>query len=72
MPFWFPIDPIREMTCSTLYFHIDLKNSYHRMQWLGQGGAIQVKHTMYRLIKAGFVCEPYGTVNIKGKGEMEV
>jgi len=36
------------------------------------GGAVQITRATYELIKDGFLCEPRGTVNVKGKGEMEV
>ena len=43
-----------------------------RMESHGAGGVIQITRATYELIKDDFVCEPRGTVNIKGKGEMEV
>ena len=38
----------------------------------GSGGAIQIARATYELIKDSFACEPRGTVNVKGKGEMDV
>ena len=42
------------------------------MESHGQGGAIQITRATYELVKDNFVCEPRRTVNVKGKGEMEV
>jgi len=50
----------------------DAVNTASRMESHGVGGAIQVTQATYKLIKDEFVCEPRGTVNVKGKGEMEV
>jgi guanylate cyclase len=50
----------------------DAVNIASRMESHGLGGAVQITQTTYELIKDEFVCEPRGTVNIKGKGEMEV
>jgi guanylate cyclase len=36
------------------------------------GGTIQITRGTYELIKDEFVCESRGTVDVKGKGEMEV
>ncbi len=33
---------------------------------------IQITQATYELIKDAFVCESRGTVDVKGKGEMEV
>jgi hypothetical protein len=38
----------------------------------GFGGAVQITRATYELIKDEFVCEPRGTVDVEGKGEMEV
>jgi len=38
----------------------------------GLSGAVQITQATYELIKDEFVCERRGTVNVKGKGEMEV
>jgi guanylate cyclase len=35
-------------------------------------GAIQVTRGTYERIKDQFVCEPKGSVNVKGKGPVEV
>jgi guanylate cyclase len=42
------------------------------MQSHGVPGQIQVSESTYELIKDEFICEPRGTVNVKGKGEMNV
>jgi guanylate cyclase len=42
------------------------------MESHGVGGAVQITRVTYELIKDEFICEPRGTVNVKGKGEMEV
>ena len=47
-------------------------NVASRMESHGTGGTIQITRATYELIKGEFACEPRGTVNIKGKGEMEV
>src|SRR5258707_34028 len=49
----------------------DAVNVASRMESHGLGGAVQITQTTYELIKDEFVCEPRGTVNVKGKGEME-
>jgi adenylate cyclase len=50
----------------------DAVNIASRMESHGMGGGIQITCNTYELIKDDFVCEPRGTVHIKGKGEMEV
>lgn len=50
----------------------DAVNVASRMESHGLGGAVQITQATYELIKNDFVCEPRGTVNVKGKGEMEV
>lgn len=50
----------------------DAVNIASRMESHGVGGAVQITRVTYELIKDEFVCEPRGTVNVKGKGEMEV
>ena len=42
------------------------------MESHGQGKIIQITRATYELVKDKFVCEPRGTMNVKGKGEMEV
>jgi guanylate cyclase len=50
----------------------DAVNVASRMESHGLGGAVQITQATYELIKNEFVCEPRGSVNVKGKGEMEV
>jgi guanylate cyclase len=50
----------------------DAVNTASRMESHGQGGYIQITRATYELVKDEFICEPRGTVNVKGKGEMEV
>ena len=50
----------------------DAVNIASRMESHGLGGAVQITQATYELIRDEFMCEPRGTVNVKGKGEMEV
>lgn len=50
----------------------DAVNVASRMESHGLGGAVQITQATHELIKEEFVCEPRGTVNVKGKGEMDV
>lgn len=50
----------------------DAVNLASRMESLGEAGKIQITRSTYELIKYDFICEPIGTVNVKGKGETEV
>jgi class 3 adenylate cyclase len=50
----------------------DAVNIASRMESHGMGGAVQITQATYELIKEEFECEPRGTVNVKGRGEMEV
>lgn len=50
----------------------DTVNTASRMQSHGIPGQIQVSEVTYELIKDEFICEPRGTINVKGKGEMKV
>jgi guanylate cyclase len=50
----------------------DAVNIASRMESHGLGGAVQITRATYELIKDDFICEPRGTVYVKGKGEMEV
>ena len=49
----------------------DAVNTAGRMQTESAPGRIQITRTTYELLKDEFVCEPRGTVAVKGKGEME-
>jgi adenylate cyclase len=48
----------------------DAVNIAIRMESHGLGNAVQITQATYELIKNEFVCEPRGTVNVKGKGEL--
>ena len=50
----------------------DAVNIASRMESHGLGNAVQITQATYELIKDEFVCEPRGSVNVKGKGEMDV
>jgi guanylate cyclase len=49
----------------------DAVNTAGRMQTEGTPGRIQITRATYELLRDEFVCEPRGTVSVKGKGEME-
>jgi guanylate cyclase len=49
----------------------DAVNVASRMESQGTTDRIQITHATYELIKDEFVCEPRGTISVKGKGEME-
>jgi adenylate cyclase len=50
----------------------DAVNIASRMESHGLGNAVQITQATYELIKDEFICEPRGSVNVKGKGEMDV
>jgi adenylate cyclase len=49
----------------------DAVNIASRMESQGTPGRIQIARATYDLIKDEFVCEPRGTISVKGKGDME-
>jgi adenylate cyclase len=49
----------------------DSVNTASRMEAHGTPGRIQITRATYELLKDEFVCEPRGTVTVKGKGDME-
>jgi adenylate cyclase len=49
----------------------DVVNTASRMESEGIEGSIQITESTYRLIDDTFVCEPRGTVSVKGKAPME-
>lgn len=53
-------------------FHLwgDTVNTASRMQSTGEAGKLHISETTYELIKDTFICEPRGTIEVKGKGEM--
>ncbi len=56
-------------------FHYDIwgdaVNIASRMESHGIPGKIQITQEMYEAIGDKFLCTPRGTVEVKGKGEME-
>jgi guanylate cyclase len=50
----------------------DTVNIASRMESYGLSGAVQISSSTYELIKDEFICEPRGTLQVKGKGEMQV
>jgi len=49
----------------------DAVNTASRMESHGAPGRIQITRATYELVQDEFVCEPRGTLEIKGKGAME-
>jgi class 3 adenylate cyclase len=49
----------------------DTVNTASRMESSGVPGEIQITRDLNELVKDAFVTEPRGTINVKGKGEME-
>ena len=49
----------------------DAVNTASRMESHGTPGRIQITHATYELLADEFVCEPRGTIVVKGKGEIE-
>jgi guanylate cyclase len=49
----------------------DAVNTASRMESEGTPDRIQITRATYELIRDEFLCEPRGTVPVKGKGEME-
>ena len=50
----------------------DAVNTASRMESHGTSGRIQITRATKELLEEEFVCEPRGTIEVKGKGEMEV
>ena len=50
----------------------DAVNIASRMESHGQGQAIQITQATYELIKNDFICEPRGTIEVKGSGAMKI
>jgi guanylate cyclase len=50
----------------------DAVNTASRMESHGTTGRIQITRATKELLEDAFVCEPRGTISLKGKGEMEV
>jgi adenylate cyclase len=49
----------------------DTVNTAARMESHGVPGRIHISAATYEMIKDEFACEPRGTIDVKGKGEME-
>ncbi len=49
----------------------DAVNTASRMESQGTPGEIQITGVTHELLKDEFVCEPRGTIQVKGKGLME-
>jgi guanylate cyclase len=49
----------------------DAVNIASRMESQGLAGRIQIAQATFDLIQGGFVCEPRGTIPVKGRGEMK-
>ena len=49
----------------------DAVNTASRMESQGTPGQIQITRATYELINDEFICEPRGTISVKGKGDME-
>ena len=49
----------------------DAVNTASRMESHGTPGEIQITRATYDVLKDDFVCEPRGTIAVKGKGEMQ-
>jgi adenylate cyclase len=47
-------------------------NTASRMESQGQAGTIQITRQTYELISDAFVCEPRGTIKVKGGDQMEI
>src|SRR4029079_19185619 len=50
----------------------DAVNTASRMESQGTPGRIQITNATHDLIADEFVCEPRGTIAVKGKGDMDV
>ncbi len=50
----------------------DAVNTASRMESHGTPGRVQITRATYELIADEFECEPRGTIEVKGKGEMEI
>lgn len=58
----------------TTKFHYiwgDTVNVASRMESQGEPGKVQITGATYELIKGEFVCVPRGTIEVRGRGEME-
>jgi class 3 adenylate cyclase len=49
----------------------DTVNTASRMESHAEDGRIHITDQVYRIVKNEFVCQPRGTIQVKGKGAME-
>jgi len=49
----------------------DAVNTASRMESNGTPGEIQITRATFELLQDGFICRPRGTIEVKGKGQME-
>jgi adenylate cyclase len=49
----------------------DTANIASRMESQGIPGKIQITQATYELIQENFICEPHGSIDVKGKGPMQ-
>ncbi len=47
----------------------DAVNTASRMESFGSAGVIQITESTLRLVEESFICEPRGTIEVKGKGD---
>lgn len=50
----------------------DAVNTASRMESHGTAGSIQITRSTYDLLQNEFVCEPRGSISVKGKGDLEI
>jgi adenylate cyclase len=50
----------------------DAVNTASRMESHGTPGRVQITRATHELVADAFECEPRGTIDVKGKGEMEI
>lgn len=50
----------------------DAVNTASRMESHGTGGVIQLTRATYELIRDEFICQPQGSIAVKGKGEIAI